>query len=352
MANNLQIEGHKLNYHPERVAAWLEKGDAYPIYLEVGISSVCNHRCIFCALDYRGYKGKLIDAKILVNSFKEMAECGVKSVMFSGEGEPAMHPDFLSILQNAKNAGLDIALTTNGVNFTKQKAELSLPILSWVKFSIDAGTRENYAKIHGTKPEDFDKLLVNINDAVKIKKKNNYSVKIGTQLLLINENMDEVIVLAKKLKEIGADYFVVKPYSQHPDSINKINVDYEKSKKLKDPLNKLNSDNFKIIFREETMDLLKEDIPYNICYGLSFFAIIDEEGNLIPCHLFHGKEEYYYGNLYKNSFSEIWSSKKRKDVLEKIQSSGTAGCRRNCRLDPINRYLHNLKNPPEHKNFI
>ena len=48
----IDIDSHKLMYHPERVAEWKEKGDCYPIYVEIGLTNVCNHKCIFCGLDW------------------------------------------------------------------------------------------------------------------------------------------------------------------------------------------------------------------------------------------------------------------------------------------------------------
>jgi len=353
LKDELKIDDHKLNYHPDRVSSWMKGENIYPIYIELGISSICNHRCIFCALDYIGYKGKLLDTKVILDAIDDMSKNGVKSIMFSGEGEPTLHKDFSLIVEYAKKKKkIDVALTTNGIPFKKKIAESTLQYLSWVKFSIDAGTKETYVKIHRTDPNDFEKLMINIKDAVELKKKKKMSVKIGTQLLLIEENMHEAIILAKKMKEVGADYLIIKPYSQHPDSLHKFKIDYEKFKDIQ-KLEELNSDSFNVYLRSETINKLKgRKNPYDVCHGLPFFCIIDAEGNVVPCHIFHGKKEYYYGNLYKNTFSEIWNSERRKKVLERIYKEGTVNCRENCRLDSINRYLHSLKNPIEHVNFI
>jgi MoaA/NifB/PqqE/SkfB family radical SAM enzyme len=202
MEDKLRIDGHKLNYHPDRIMPWVKGKDIYPVYVEIGPTSICNHRCIFCALDYTGYKGKLMDTQVLLNALTEMGKKGVKSIMFGGEGEPTLHKDFSLLVEHAKKNGLDVAITTNGVPFTRKMAESCLPHLSWIKFSIDAGTPETYAKIHGTKAEDFEILMRNIKDCVEIKKMMNLSVKIGTQALLIEENAEEMIVLAERLKRL------------------------------------------------------------------------------------------------------------------------------------------------------
>ena len=43
---------------------------------------------------------------------------------------------------------------------------------------------------------------------------------------------------------------------------------------------------------------------------------IDAKGNLWPCIVFMGKEEFSYGNLNKNSFVEIWEGARRHIISE------------------------------------
>jgi len=346
------IAGHKLMYHPERVAEWNEKQDFYPVYVEIGITNTCNHNCIFCALDFLENKGDSIDKEVMVNTLKEMGEKGVKSIMFAGEGEPTLHKDIGLFVQTAKQAGIDVSITTNGLLLTKEKIQEILPYLSWLRFSVDSGTPDNYSLVHGTSPEDFNKLIENIKECVRFKKENNLDVTIGVQFLVIPQNIGEAPKLAKILKEIGADNLQIKPYSHHPDSLNNLIVDPEQYNEIEQQLKEFDSDNFKIIFRKATIGRVIEGINYPECYGLPFFTLIDAKGNLIPCNLFYNKSDFYYGNLYDSSFSEIWQGEQRKQVLQKLKQKGVETCRKACRLDVINRYLHRLKNPAPHDNFV
>ena len=71
------------------------------------------------------------------------------------------------------------------------------------------------------------------------------------------------------------------------------------------------------------------------------------------CSAYLGDERFLYGNINESSFKEIWGGEKRKKSLEWVENKLDAGqCRVNCRMDEINRYLWDLKNPPEHVNFI
>ena len=347
-----QIDSHKLSYHPERVAEWDEKEDCYPIYVEIGPNVACNHKCIFCALDFMNHSGYFIDTEVMLKTLKEMAEKAVKSVMFAGEGEPLLHKDIGLFARTAKESGMDVSITTNGVLFTKEKREQCLPYLSWIRFSVDSGSPENYALVHGTNSSDFEKVIENIKESVKFVKENNLNTTIGVQFLVIPQNKGEAVKLAKILRDIGADNLQIKPYSRHPDSLNNLILNIDEYNKIEEELKGLDDDKFKIIFRKASAERIEEGNMYPQCYGLPFFALIDANGNIIPCNLFYGKEDFFYGNLYRNSFPEIWESEQRKRIIMKLKEIGVDNCRKGCRLDPINRYLHRLKNPEAHDNFI
>src|SRR5208282_3317539 len=107
------LDGHKLHYHPRIVADFLEGKDAVPLYAEISPVAHCNHRCIFCNFNYLGHKGRFQDGRML-SLVEELAEAGVKSVVFAGSGEPTIHPDKVPAIKRAKKAGLDVAMSTNG----------------------------------------------------------------------------------------------------------------------------------------------------------------------------------------------------------------------------------------------
>jgi GTP 3',8-cyclase len=349
---NIDTENHKLGYHPERVSEWLRKGDCFPLYIEIGPTNRCNHHCIFCALDWIEKKYHDIDVDVLNRTFQDMAACGVKSVMFAGEGEPFLHPNICEFVVNAKNAGLDVAMATNGVLFEKDKILMCLPHLSWIRYSLDAGSADTHYNIHKGGKKDFDKILNNIRSAVEIKKQKKYSCVIGVQLLIIPENIDEILLFITIMKEIGVDNVQLKPYSQHPLSKNRFSVDTKRIDQISDEIFKYNDDSFQVIFRQRSAHRVVEEKTYNECHGLPFYALIEADGNIIPCNLYHTQIEFSYGNLYSNTFSEIWLGEKRRKILKKMKDIGIEICRKGCRLDPANRYLYDLKNPHPHVNFI
>ena len=353
MADNIRMDSHKLMYHPQRVADWLNGKTIYPIEMEVGLSGACNHRCIFCAVDYMEYKPRLLGANVYLKNLKLMGKLGLKSIIYAGEGEPLTHPDAPDIFNQTKENGIDAAMSTNGVLFTKEKAAACMAALTWIRVSIAGATDKTYEAIHQCKAGDLGRVLRNLEDAVAIKKKQRLHTTLGAQLLLLPENKDEVVPLAKILREIGFDYFTVKPFSQHPSSKAKLSVDYSEAEEIGKELREYQTEDFKIYFRSRSIENLAIDKPYSKCEGVHFMTYMDAAGDVFPCIVFMGQDEFVYGNIYENTFTEIWESERAKRIRDRFNDAFIhKNCRKTCRLDEINKYLHELKQPGKHVNFI
>ena len=353
--DEFKIDGQKISYHIRELSGWLKGEMVWPIYVEIAPSGGCNQRCVFCAFDYLGYKARFIDTDSLKGALRQMAKGGVKSVMFAGEGEPLLHKDIAEIVLCAKKSGLDAAMTTNGTLLSEAVAGRIIPHLDWLRISLDAASARTYARLHRCKEDVFRGVLENLRQAVRIKRKNNYSCSLGAQLLLLEENYRQARELAGILKDIGLDYLVLKPYSQHPKSKNRLGnrKNYADYQDIGDKLLKLSDNNFKVILRVKAVRKLEQARGYQNCLALPFWAYISSQGDVCACSSFLGDKRYIYGNIHKDSFRDICEGKRRKDIIAYFAQKFDAGdCRKNCRMDEVNRYLWELKHPGAHINFI
>lgn len=353
MAQNIRMDSHKLIYHPQTVSKWLNGENIFPLELEVSLTNACNHRCIFCAVDYTGYKPTFIDTDILLSNIKELSAKGLKSIIYAGEGEPLLHKDAPLIINQTKESGMDVAMSTNGVLFTKDISKNCLKSLTWIRFSTAGITEGTYNRIHCAKDGDLQKVLANMETAVQVKRDQVLSTTIGVQLLLLPDNKNEIVQMGKCLREIGVDYFTIKPFSQHPQSQHIMQVDYSYMLDLEREIKELETDKYKVYFRTHSMRKLEVKRPYSHCWALPFMVYVDARGNLWPCIVFMGKEELSYGNIYNDSFVNIWEGKHRQEIINCFANMDLeANCREICRLDEMNRYLNELKFPGDHVNFI
>ncbi len=353
MAENIRIDSHKMIYHPEAVARWLKGENIYPIEIEIAPSGACNHRCVFCAYDYVGYQAKTLDKNILLRDVAQISKKGLKSVICAGEGEPLVNKDMPDIANGIKACGVDVAMSTNGVLFTEEKLRDCLGAFTWVRYSIASMESSSYDKIQRGQKGDLEKVKANLQEAVRIKRDRGYRTTLGVQCLLLPDNMEQLPDMAKQMKEIGVDYLTIKPYSQHPRSENTFSIDYGAMMDMEKEIKQYATDDFGVFFRINAMNNVQHRKCYDTCWGLPFMTYIDAKGNIWPCAAWMGEEPFCYGNIYNNTFEEIWEGKRRQEVVEKINALDiNASCREACRLDEINKYLDELKKPGEHVNFI
>lgn len=364
MSDKYSIDSHKLILHPTRVSKWYEAKDdwnqlkkIYPLYVEISPYGGCNHRCTFCALDYMGYENIGLEFDVLKETISNMAKKGVKSVMFAGEGEPLLFKNLDLIVEHCSSVGIDSSLTTNFVPLNKRNIQRCIENCSWIKVSLNAGTAKSYAEIHQTKEEDYERVISNLKYALEYKKENNLKCTVGVQMLLLPENKDEAKFLAQTCKELGVDYLVIKPYSQHlsSETTKYKDIDYSEMLYIENELKDISDESFSVVFRANTMQkYVEKKQPYSKCHSTPFFwGYIAADGKVFGCSAYLGKDEFCYGNIYDNSFEEIWEGEKRKHSYNYVQNElDIKNCRVNCRMDEVNRYLFRLKNPQEHDNFI
>ena len=345
---NYRIDGEKLSFQPMRVAQWLADKDQwdsakniFPIYVELSPVGACNHQCTFCSVDYvLKYNAGLdkipqLDAAMLEDRFYEMGALGVKSVMFAGDGEPLLHKDINRLVRSAKGAGLDVAFTTNGVLLDK----LDLDDVSWVKVSLNAGTRETYAAVHRTKPQDFDRVVKNLEGAVKRKG----SCTVGAQMVLIPENAHEVSTLQAIGERIGLDYVVAKPYQQHSFSVK---PQYEKFIPI------IPEQTGKLVVREASMKT--KEAPYSKCQATPYmWAYVSSTGDVYSCSAFLLDDKFNLGNINRQTFKEIWHGEKRKANWHHVRDTlDIKECKVNCRMSKANIYLTQVLEGVPHGTFI
>ncbi len=363
MKDRYLIDGHKMQYHAARVAQWENAKNiedrlaVYPIYIEISPVGHCNHRCSFCAVDYIGYKPNSIDKTVLIQRISEMSRKGVKSIMFAGEGEPLLHKDIDEIVFYSHLSNIDVSFTTNGVLLNKLTDVLDK--IKWIKVSMNGGPK-TYATIHKAKEDDYERVWANLKAACEQRsvhtKNGNSSCTIGIQCVVLPENTQDLPELARRAKDTGLDYIVLKPYSQHKSSITHQyeGTNYAAYNDLITDLQKLNSPSFSVIARTTAMaDSDAGEHHYSKCYSTPYFwAYIMATGDVYSCSAYLLNPDFNLGNINTSSFPEIWEGSKRRKHIVDMESLDISKCRLNCRMNQVNKYLDDIKQGNAHANFI
>ena len=135
--------------------------------VKLELTNFCNHDCHFCA--YRrvvqdpARKEMLPTARVL-ELIDELSAGGVKAVMFTGGGEPLLHPDLEDIFARCRTHHLAHALITNGERLGAISDD-GLEGLTWIRFSINAGDEQTYTRVHGSGPRAWERVWAQVRRA-------------------------------------------------------------------------------------------------------------------------------------------------------------------------------------------
>lgn len=177
----------------------------FPKNIMVELSNACNHRCTFCYNRNMKRKIGMINHGLMQRIIIEAYAAGARELGLSTTGEPLVNAHLFDYIKLAKETGFTyVYFSTNGGKLTPEKVEqLFEAQLDSIKFSINAGTAETYAKIHGRK--EFDHVI----SMVKLIARRREELKSPMKLLVTNvvtaENQHEQEQLRSLLGDVVDD---------------------------------------------------------------------------------------------------------------------------------------------------
>jgi MoaA/NifB/PqqE/SkfB family radical SAM enzyme len=265
---------------------------------------------------------------------EEFIECGVKAVILIGGGEPLTHPktgDFITLMGEND---IHIGITTNGTfidRFINQISEYS----SWTRVSMDAATDNIFKIVRPTKggKSKFNKVINNMRMLAKSKKGTlgySYLVQTKADGAGLVSNIHEIYNAAVLAKDIGCDYFEVKPTYQWRDGVDHSLMKHdpklmEEAKVEIARLDDLESENFKIMkainleysLNGEHVEQVK---TYKSCPSVHLRTTVTPSGVYV-CPYWRGKAQKRVGNVNQVKFSDMWDGSLRKQVMDGLDVS-------------------------------
>lgn len=159
------------------------------MYLE--LNNTCNHKCFFCSNIKMTRSKDFLDEELAKRLMREGIALGVENITFFATGEPFIVGNLADYIRYAKELGYKyVFLTSNGALAKPEVAKKVIDAgLDSIKFSINAGTKENYKVVHGR--DDFDKVVFNVQWFYDYKIKNNLNIKLYCSMVPTKQNKDE-----------------------------------------------------------------------------------------------------------------------------------------------------------------
>ena len=322
----LILDSHKLSYHYDRIDQWENNELIAPVSVDMALTRACGAMCSFCyAMVQEPQERSSIKTDEALKLVDDFAEVGVRGVSLISDGESTLSKAYVPFIQHAYEAGIDVGNATKGWEWDPEKIEKVLPYLTWVRFTVAAGTPEEYSRIMFKGPEHthvFERAMSNIKFAVELKKKQNLNVTLGIQMVLMPEFKDEIIPFAKLALDLGVDYGVIKHCSD--DEMGNLGVDYSKYDQTYDLLEeaeKLSTENTKIIVKWEKIKNGGKP-SYNRFYGPQFLLQISGSGLVAPSGMFFNARysKLHIGNFVDERFKDIFKSRRYREIMNYLAS--------------------------------
>ena len=368
----------KVLYHLDTVLDYFDGKNVDPITMEIDPSNACNHSCPFCIsghIHLKKFKGteffnrQMMDKKTLLNLVHDLSKTKIKSIAFTGGGEPTMNPSLKeAILYLKKNSNIQLGMYSNGSMMERfDLFDTIAQSLEWIRVSIDAGKKKSYDDLRVTNSSNnFDVVLSNIKKLVERKKALKSNIIIGVGFVVTQDNYNEVIDFANLFKSIDIDYCQFKPEiiqiernGTQDDKKQQISSEFW-AYKIIDLLNeaseilgkKFESNAYKI--EDLIIDQENYGRGYKECIGSQFQPCIGADGHVYVCTNHRGHKKYSYGNLYEESFEKIWGNiKKRQKIMNLINKKEKfCNCTQLCKPHESNKMLWSIKNNLKNKEAI
>jgi MoaA/NifB/PqqE/SkfB family radical SAM enzyme len=303
-------------------------GTTNPLVVELDPTEACDLECPGCVSeDIVANKGRFSNKRLLSLGV-ELKEAGVKALILIGGGEPLMHPAIGSFMQYLGDHDVHLGITTNGTLIDKY-LEVIAEVSSWTRISMDAATAKTFDRLRPAKSgaSKFRHVLNNMKKLAKIKKgKMGFSFLIRTEAdgFGIQSNIHEIYDAAVLAREIGCDYFEVKPSYQYAGGIDHALVVHseERMREAKEEIRRLESlttDTFRIMKAINLEDSLNgvrtlQKKKYKKCPVSELRTLICPSGVFI-CPYWRGKANFRIGDVQTTSFADMWNGPRRKEVM-------------------------------------
>jgi MoaA/NifB/PqqE/SkfB family radical SAM enzyme len=310
----------------DRVNAWEAGERIAPVSVDMALTRGCGAMCSFCyAMMQESQSRSSFKTSHALNLLDDFKEIGIRSVSLVSDGESTLSPAYVPFIKHAASLGIDVANGTNAWELTPEKIEQVLPHLTWVRFTVGAGTPARYADIMYKGPEHtkvFDRAMEHIKYAVDFKNKHKLGVTLGIQMVLMPNLNDEIIPFARLGVDLGVDYAVIKHCSD--DEQGSLGIDYSQYESMYENLEKaekLSTEKTKVIVK---WSKIKDgDVPqYKRFYGPQFLLQISGSGLVAPSGMFFNARhsKFHIGNYTEERFKDIWKSERYWRAMEYLAS--------------------------------
>ncbi|MFA5156612.1 MAG: radical SAM protein [Candidatus Omnitrophota bacterium] len=342
-----------------------------PDVVQIDLTDKCDCGCTACWL-HSPFLNKPphgdfpeLEYGAVINLIDELKRRGTKELIFSGGGEPFMHPRIWQVLEYAQGANLRFRLNTN-LALLDEKDILRLTSfrkLVSVTASVWSGRQDLYAFLHNRPAQQFLRVKQNLR-ALNAARKKGMEVKLYAVISNLNYfDLKAIAAMAQETGCTGIEFGVIDAVAGATDRLllNEDQLDILKNGFLK-LVNRMKNKKVRIVNKGLFLRRISSPgaargeydgaVSKTPCYAGWFFLRVRANGSVNSCLKSH---RFPVGNIYKESFGAIWNGRKQqffrmsgiclprdKRLFSLMgNSAGSLGCSALCDNTVINEHVHN-----------
>ncbi len=302
-----------------------------PNVLRIEVTTFCNLKCPTC--NYKDLSASFKRHMSLAEFIGIVSQVRtIKEVDLTGIGENLINKDFLKMLNYLKDQNIRVKFFDNFTLMNKDIAEKMISLkIDEIRASIDGVTKETFETCRAG--ASFEKVVSNVKEFASLKK----SLKkkkpfFSASFCLSNLNYKELKLLPDFIKDLGMDCLLIENSLDLGSGTKLYNVENN----IKAEVNKV-SDRCK----EIGLALHLNNFDPSPCNAMWDSVYITSAGDVIKCphtKLYHEREKITsdaFGNIFHQSFHEIWYSEKCKKYRKMISDGILPGDCKKCPFDPM-----------------
>ncbi|MDP6351523.1 MAG: radical SAM protein [Alphaproteobacteria bacterium] len=282
-----------------------------PDKIAIEINNSCNHKCYFCPNPIMTRARTVMDGAMVLRILDDAHRSGIGEVSFYSTGEPFLNKGLADYVATAKRIGFSyVYLSTNGGKAVSPRLEPVLRAgLDSLKFSVNAGTRETYARVHGV--DEFDTVIENIARVSEHRRRNNPAMKLFVSFVETDLNRgtfaDLELRVGALVDEVIRYPFIVigTPLGRRDESAD----------------NARPSIGYQDVDRGIPLNHQRTSLP---CYQLWSYLNVTVEGWLSAC-CSDFNADLVVGSLHGNTLLEAWHSQEFQELRQRHLEGQTKG---------------------------
>lgn len=312
-----------------------------PDSVGIVLTNACNLRCITCwsysplrsVPPTPSWTRQHNDRELLSDLFRDLAALGTSRVIFTGGGDPLVHPEFAAIVADAKSFGLKVTLISNLTLVRNAEGFCRLGI-DTILANMSCADPASYVAFHpGRRADDFDRLIVLLRSLRAVR------TQVKLVFVVCRVNADVISSALRIAADLNAE-MQFKLMSATSDTASLLLTEHQHAALLEeeDQLHSLANElhvttNLSVLYsalKGERIDQFP--IEQVGCHAGYWYARVTAAGDVFYCC--NLRPELRIGSLHKESFSTLWASAQYGQARERMRSGDLLpGCDRCGKFD-------------------